>query len=77
MLDRELLESEGLPRLWEAVLVGRPTQALEIVDVVDDRNAAGDENRRFLSSLRTNSVAKRSASSENELWRRCVYSRSA
>ena len=43
MLDRELLESEGLPRLREAVLVGRPTQALEIVDVVNDGNAAGKE----------------------------------
>jgi hypothetical protein len=43
LLDRESLERERLGRLGTAVLVGRSPEALEIVDVVDDRYAAGKE----------------------------------
>jgi hypothetical protein len=46
LLDRELLERERVVRLREAVLVGRPPEALEVMDVVDDRDAAGEELER-------------------------------
>ena len=42
-LDRELLQRERLDRLWEAVLVGRSPEALEIVDVVNHRHTPGEE----------------------------------
>jgi hypothetical protein len=41
-----LLERERLVRLREAVLVGRPPEALEVMDVVDDWDAAGEELER-------------------------------
>src|SRR5918995_1862791 len=45
-LDHELLKRERLVRLREAVLVGRPPEALEVMDVVDDWDAAGEELER-------------------------------
>jgi hypothetical protein len=46
LLDRELLECERLVRLRKAVLVGRPPEALEVMDVVDDRDSPGKELER-------------------------------
>jgi hypothetical protein len=43
LLDRDLLERERLVRLREAVLVGRAPEALEVMDVVDDRDASAEE----------------------------------
>src|SRR5919109_4535333 len=45
-LDRLLLEPQRVVRFREAVLVRRPAQALEIVDVVDDRNTTVDDAQR-------------------------------
>ncbi len=46
LLDGKALERERVGRLREAVLVRRSSEALQVVDVVDDRHAVGEELQR-------------------------------